>query len=148
MGFRKYLTHHVPETIEFALKWNNAKTKWIEYIYTTWLKHIAELSEKEKITANLLGTNGNGFDFASTIVWTNLTDEEKEFWKTCDTWILWFQKNFIIFLEKYKEYKEKGLSELEMLVHFELLMKDNVDESLWESLSEYLLKCIKTSKQL
>lgn len=147
-GYRKVLSRNIPETVAFALKWNESKTKWVDYVYNTWLKHLVTKKDKTKTTNDILGKGKKyGFVFSTTIAWDGLTDEEKEYWNSTNNWVLWFQKNFITVHGVYKMYKAKGKSEGWIQDYIERIHLLDIDESLRMDLAKYLIKCIKTCQQ-
>lgn len=87
------LRDRVPVVIDLALRWCKAKTKWIDHVYSRFINIYCLKEERYEATRIVLGISGKyrNFDFAKTIDWENLDDDEGEYWSTIQGWVDWFR---------------------------------------------------------
>lgn len=101
------LRNRCPYTVDLALKWCKAKTKWVDHVYINFVNIL--LSQKyirngvvyvkpqkevrKEVVRNILGISKTNrvFNFDSTIHWDNLTNDEINYWKNISKWVKWFQ---------------------------------------------------------
>jgi hypothetical protein len=108
-GYREMLRDRCPSIVNYALKWQKAKEKWIEHAYCYFIKIVGEERDiddklvktasdnKRAVITVLLGLKKGKpkhFDFNKTIDWDNLTDEEKIYWNRVSSWVKWFRTNY------------------------------------------------------
>lgn len=132
-GYKEMLRDRCPRTVNYALKWQKAKDKWIDHAYTYFIKLLGdEVNNKGNIVRSakdnkrhvinlLLGIkkgNRTSFDFSKSIDWDNLTDEETVYWKRVSSWVTWFKKNYVFIENTYNISKEKGKDDFDIQIEF------------------------------
>ena len=160
LGYREMLRDRCPKIVNYALKWQKAKEKWIEHTYSYFVKIVGEerdmddnalihsAKENKKIVVRqILGIvhgKTTRFDFDKSIDWDNLTDEETIFWKRVSTWVKWFSTNYAYMENAYEISKKTGKTELEAKVeiinnYLSFLMPDNnADKEVKEAKYTYI----------
>lgn len=92
------LRDRVPKLVNYALKYLKCKEKWLDHVYHNWIWIYSDNEQRNKTTKELLGLDKKGrptrFNFEGTILWDNLTVEEKEYWKSVTRWVSWFQNQY------------------------------------------------------
>ena len=85
------------QAVDLALKWCKAKTRWINHTYDNFINCLADKSERYEATRIILGISGKcrNFDFHKTIMWENLSEDDTEYWKIVEGWVIWFQNNML-----------------------------------------------------
>lgn len=167
-GYKEMLRDRCPKVVDFALKWCQAKERWLDLVYNTYIKEgWEEYSKNDKllrtrnqtklaVTRMLLGMKKGKpklFVFDTTIAWKDLTEEEDTYWRWVSGWVRWFMEKFAYIENTYKISRSVGKSEFDCKV--EIIQKflqselpDNVDdkESLdyVDRLVDYLVKCVES----
>lgn len=90
------LRDRCPLMVDFALKWCQAKQRWIEHVYTNSIQFYKSKKDKNEACRIMLGISKKrrGFDFHYTITWDNLTPEEVDYWEVIEGWVNWFSVQF------------------------------------------------------
>lgn len=168
-GYRGMLRDRCPKVINYALKWQKAKEKWIEHAYCYFVKILGdEINEKGNVHSPashvkrhviniLLGLKKGkpvDFDFDKSIDWDNLDDEEKVYWKRISSWVKWFQAQYAYMENAYKLSKQAGKSEFDIKVELingylsALLPSEDMEEEVKrakykyvDDLVDFLIKC-------
>lgn len=132
-GYKGMLRDRCPTTVNYALKWQKAKEKWIDHVYSriirfAWteydLQNNLKLSYndcKNHLTRLVLGIKKGkvvNFEFDYTIDWDNITQEETEYWKRVSSWVKWFKTTYLYIKNEYELSRKGGKSEFEAKVNF------------------------------
>lgn len=106
-GYKAMIRDRVPQTVDAALKWCNAKTKWVDHVYYHFVWFLAEKQHRDYQVRCLLGLakHCRNFNFDDTIDWYNIDKEEAEYWGKIREWVDWFEKNTLTVVETYKTKK-------------------------------------------
>ena len=154
------LRDRCPKVVDYALKWQKAKERWINHAYANFIKIYVENSERNHATRIILGIAKfyRNFEFDKSIDWENLTPEEEVYWKRVSSWVKWFMVKYAFVENAYEISHAKGRTDFEIKVQIirdylsKLLpSKDASDEEkeaklkYVDDLADYLIKCIKTS---
>lgn len=157
-GYKEMLRDRCPLVVNYALKWQKAKEKWIDHAYNQFVKFYVDNKEKKHTTKIILGIAKfyRNFDFDKSIDWENLTKEEEIYWTRISSWVGWFMKNYAYIENAYEISKKSGESEFDIKVEIisrhlsNLLPEETDEESVKEAkykyvddLAEFLLKCFK-----
>lgn len=130
LGYRKMLRDKCPKVIDYALKWQKAKEKWIEHAYNYFIKLLGEETKNSKIIRSekdnkrhvinmLLGIKKGkhrNFDFSKSIDWDNLTEEDTIYWERVTTWVNWFSTKYAYIENAYDISKKAGKSDLDIRI--------------------------------
>ena len=133
-GYKEMLRDRCPQTVDFALKWCNAKTRWVEHAYSKFIRIVGsetkqvenkiamfrtEKENKKAIARIILGIvdgKTTKFNFDSTIDWDDLTDEEANYWYDISKEVEWFTKNFAYVENTCEVSLSKGCEDIECKV--------------------------------
>ena len=155
------LRDRCPETVDLALKWCNAKTRWVDHAYKNFVKIYAAKQERYNATRITLGIAKyyRNFDFDKSINWDDLTDDEANYWYNISKKVRWFTKNFAYVKNDCEISLSKGRDDLEIKIDIiarymdeflpdaKLLVddKDEYERKMREvdSLADYVLKCVR-----
>lgn len=144
MGYKGILRDRVPTVVNFALKWCEMKNAWVEHVYNAFIKMYKEKEDRERAVKIILGLSKKGlpvnFDFAKTIDWDNMTDEEKTKWEWCEQWVQWFQQ---MFLYIHNVYKNNSEADEAFIKEIKTRYLNTLDAQTADNLAKYLLKCCK-----
>lgn len=107
------LRDRCPTVVNYALKWQKAKERWIDHAYSNFIKFYVDNDERNHATRIVLGIAKfyRNFDFDRSIDWENCTEEETIFWKRVSTWVHWFVKNYAFIENLYSVSKKCGKDE-------------------------------------
>ena len=112
LGYREMLRDRCPKVIDYALKWQKAKEKWIDHAYTYFVRLYGdELNKDDKIVRTKSGIKKGKvkeFDFKKSIDWDNLSDEDTTYWKRVTSWVNWFSTTYAYIENAYKISKQIG----------------------------------------
>lgn len=162
-GYKEMLRDRCPETVDFALKWCNAKTRWVEHAYKNFIKIYVAKDERKRATRITLGIAKyyRNFVFDKSINWDDLTDDEANYWYEISKTVKWFTTNFAYVKNTCEISLSKGCDDIECKVDIisyylserlpdaKLLMEDRnaYDKQMLEvdKFADYLLKCVKQS---
>lgn len=118
-GYKEMLRDRCPKVVNYALKWQKAKEKWIEHVYTNFISIYVDKDQRNRATRIVLGIADEGkykFDFNKTIDWDNLTPKEKSYWMRISGWVMWFCDRYAYIENAYNILKEKGKDNFEIQV--------------------------------
>ena len=159
LGYREMLRDRCPKVVNYALKWQKAKEKWIDHAYAYFIKIIGdEIDINDRVIRNaneskrvimtaLLGLKKGkpkNFDFNRTIDWDNLTDEEKTYWKRVSSWVRWFGTEYAYIENAYENSKKVGKSDLDIRIEiinnylYALMPKKGASEEEKQAKYEYV----------
>lgn len=156
-GYKEMLRDRCPATVNFALKYCNAKERWIDHAYSQFIKIYVDNEERKHTTRIILGIAKyyRNFEFDKSIDWENLTKEEEAYWKWVSAWVRWFMKRFEYIENTYKVSRSCGKDEFDCKVEIiqkhlssKLPSDDDDEETKAKKLKEvnkltnYLVKCI------
>ena len=162
-GYREMLRDRCPKVVNYALKWQKAKEKWIDHVYNYFVKIVGEERDTNNKVIRTANANKNviarillgivkgktkNFDFDKTIDWDNLEDEEKERWSRISSWVRWFRTNYAYIENTYDISKKTGKDELEIKVkiinsYLGWLMPKNTDsEEMKQAKYDYVDKFV------
>lgn len=169
LGYREMLRDRCPKVVDYALKWQKAKDKWVEHTYCHFIKIIGNKYDtqnkliqkapavKKEIAYAILGIvkgKPKNFIFDKSIDWDNLTDEECKYWKRISSWVTWFGKEYSYIQNEYEISKQAGKDDMTIRVNIinnylsALMPTDNASEEEKQAkykyidrFVEYLIKC-------
>lgn len=117
-GYKGMLRDRCPKVVNYALKWQKAKERWIDHAYANFIKIYCDNEEKKHATRIVLGIAKfyRNFEFDKSIDWDNLTPEEVTYWKRVSSWVRWFMKNYMYIEDTYITSHERGENDFEIKV--------------------------------
>ena len=117
-GYKGMLRDRCPTVVNYALKWQKAKERWVDHAYVNFVRFYVDNNEKNHATRIILGIAKffRNFDFDKSIDWDNLTNEETIYWKRVSSWVRWFTKNYAYIENLYSISKQAGKDEMEIKV--------------------------------
>ena len=117
-GYKGMLRDRCPKVVDYALKWQKAKERWIDHAYANFIKFYVANSERNHATRIVLGIAKyyKNCDFDKSIEWNNLTREETEYWKRVSSWVRWFTKQYGYVENLYEISKKAGKDEMAIKV--------------------------------
>lgn len=157
-GYKEMLRNRCPTVVDYALKWQKAKERWIDHAYTNFIKIYADKNEKKHAARIILGIAKfyRNFEFDKSIDWDNLTPEEEVYWKRVSSWVRWFTKEYAYIENAYEISHKTGKDDYTIKVgiirdYLSALLPtddDTEEEKLAKyeyvnDLSDFLLKCFK-----
>lgn len=150
------LRDRCPETVNYALKWQKAKERWIDHAYNNFIKIYVDSNERKHTTRIILGIAKfyREFEFDKSIDWDNITKEEQEYWTRVSSWVNWFRTNYAYIKNAYVISRESGKSEFDTKINIinrylrTLLPEDSDEEDIKQekykyvdNLVDFLVKC-------
>lgn len=149
-GYKGMLRDRCPEVVNYALKWQKAKERWIDHAYINFIKFYVDNKEKYHTTRIILGIAKfyRNFNFDKSIDWENLTQEEDIYWKRVSSWVRWFMKNYAYIENMYNISKQTGKDEMSIKIEIirsylsELLPDKNATEEEAQAKYEYIDKLV------
>lgn len=161
-GYKEMLRDRCPKVVDFALKWCQAKERWIDHAYDNFIKIYVNNNERKHAARITLGIAKyyRDFIFDKSINWEDLTHEEEDYWKIVSGWVRWFTKNYAYIENTYNISRSIGKSEFDCKV--EIIQKflsselpsETDDEETKEKkyahvnkLTDYLVRCIENIKK-
>lgn len=157
-GYKGMLRDRCPKVVNYALKWQKAKERWINHTYDNFIKFYIDKNERKYTTRIILGIakHYRNFDFDKSIDWDNLTDEETQYWKRVSSWVKWFTENYTYMQNTYNTSRHTGEDEFSIKVELidnylsSLLPKQTEHESIKQAkyayvdkLVDFLVECFK-----
>lgn len=117
-GYKGMLRDRCPTVVDYALKWQKAKEKWIDHAYINFIKFYVDKKERNHATRIVLGIAKfyRNFNFDKSIDWENLTNEEEIYWKRVSSWVRWFTKNYAYMENMYNISKKVGKDDMSIKV--------------------------------
>lgn len=155
-GYKGMLRDRCPKVVDYALKWQKAKERWIDHAYVNFIKFYVDKNERNHATRIILGIAKfyRNFDFDKSIDWDNLSKEEEKYWKRISSWVNWFMQTYAYIENAYKISRDNGKAEFDIKVELitgylsELLptndMTDEEKEAKYryvDRLVDFLIKC-------
>ena len=125
------LRDRCPTVVNYALKWQKAKEKWIDHAYCYFVKMLGDEIDvhnnvvktanenKRAVISMLLGMKKGKikyFDFNNTIDWDNLSDEDKVYWERVGSWVKWFCTKYAYVENAYLISKRIGKDEMSIKI--------------------------------
>ena len=109
-GYKGMLRDRCPKVVDYALKWQKAKERWINHAYTNFIKFYCDKKERNRATRIILGIAKyyRNFEFDKSIDWDNLTPEDKTYWERISSWVNWFMKKYAYIENAYKISRDAG----------------------------------------
>lgn len=173
LGYREMLRDRCPKVVDYALKWQKAKDKWVEHTYSHFVRFVgnsysvenkllqkAPMNKKEIVRALLGIIKGKpkNFIFDKSIDWDDLTDEDTKYWKRVSSWVTWFMTNYAYIENAYNTSKKVGKSDedikIEIINNYLAFLMPNASASEEEKqakylyvdkLVDYLIRCINSN---
>ena len=104
LGFKGMIRDRCPRTVSLALKFFRCKNDWINHVYDHNVKFLRNKDQRNFQCRVLLGLarSCGRFTFEKTIDWDNITTEEAEYWYNINSWVVWFEKNWLVREQLYK----------------------------------------------
>jgi hypothetical protein len=144
------LRDRCPEVVNYALKWQKAKERWIDHAYANFIKFYVKKEDRYNATRIVLGIAKfyRNFDFEKSIEWDNLTKEEHEYWKRVSSWVRWFMQNYAYIENMYSISKQAGKSDMKIKVDIiccylsDLLPDENATNEEKQAKYEYVDKLV------
>lgn len=117
-GYKGMLRDRCPLVVNYALKWQKAKERWINHTYDKFIKIWTKKDDRNRTTRIILGISKfyRNFDFHKSIDWENLTQEDKAYWERVESWVQWFSKNYMYIENTYKNSRENGKNDFDTKV--------------------------------
>ena len=159
-GYKEMLRDRCPTVVDYALKWQKAKERWIDHAYARFIKIYCANDERKHVTRIILGIAKfyRNFEFDKSIDWDNLTKEETEYWKRVSSWVKWFMKNYAYMENAYQISREAGKNEMDIKIQIinsylsTLLPSEDMTEEekqakykYVDDLIDFLIKCFEGS---
>jgi hypothetical protein len=150
------LRDRCPKVVDYALKWQKAKERWIDHAYVNFIKLYVDSNERKHATRIILGIAKfyRNFEFDKSIDWDNLTPEDKEYWKRISSWVKWFSMKYAYMENAYKISRNNGKDEISIKIELingylsSLLPTEDMSEEVKQAkyqyvdnLVDFLIKC-------
>lgn len=167
-GYKGMLRDRVPKVVNYALKWQKAKERWINHTYSNFINVYVDKEERKKATRLVLCLKythvkqgkrkyikeEQNFDFDKSIDWDNLTPEEEVYWKRISSWVRWFRKKYAYIENTYQISRDSNKDEMSIKIDIingyltALLPSQDMDEETKQAkykyvdnLVDFLIKC-------
>ena len=149
-GYRWMLRNKCPKVVNYALKWQKAKERWIEHAYRNFIRIYSDNNERYHTTRIILGIAKyyRNFDFDKSIDWDNITSEDTEYWKNVSSWVTWFMKQYAYMENMYSISLNAGKDEFDIKVELinsylsDLLPSPDMTEEEKQAKYEYVDKLV------
>lgn len=117
-GYKTMLRNRCPKVVNYALKWQKAKERWIDHAYTNFIKIYCDTEERKHSTRIILGIAKyyRNFEFDKSIDWENLLPEEKAYWERVSSWVKWFSTEYAYMENAYEISRKTGKNEFDIKV--------------------------------
>lgn len=114
-GYKGMLRDRCPTVVNYALKWQKAKERWIDHAYERFIKIYVKKQERYNTTRIVLGIAKfyRNFIFDKSIDWDNLTQEETKYWKRVSSWVEWFTTRYAYIENAYIISRKTGKNEFD-----------------------------------
>ena len=143
-GYKAMIRDRCPRTVDLALKWCYAKTKWVEYVYSTFVWFLKDKKDRDAQVRALLGYHTGGFVFDKTIEWDSLTKEESEYWTNVSAWVNFFTKETLAIADMYETLLLKRGEDPDYIKQYICKAKfGNLSQEWQDKLYKYLIDHIK-----
>ena len=125
-------------------------------MYNNWIWIYSSNEERYNAAKSILGIEGKkmNFNFKDTILWDNMSEEEKDYWTKVCGWVSWFQQKYAYIKNTYDILNSTGkdISTIKLRIIHDYLMlmcpttqdSDEVKEEKNKdinSLVDYLIDC-------
>ncbi len=112
------LRDRCPQVVNYALKWQKAKERWINHTYDKFIKIWTKKDDRNRTTRIILGISKfyHNFDFHKSIDWENLSQEDNAYWERIESWVEWFSKNYMYIYNTYKISRDNGKNDFDTKV--------------------------------
>lgn len=162
-GYKGMLRDRCPKVVDYALKWQKAKERWIDHAYVNFIKFYCDNNERKHATRIILGIAKfyRNFEFDKSIDWDNLTPEEKAYWERVSSWVDWFRKKYAYMENAYQISRNAGKNDFDIKVELIngylsalLPSKDMTEEEKQakykyvDNLVDFLIKCFEGRIQI
>lgn len=159
-GYKGMLRDRLPKVVDYALKWQKAKERWIDHAYRNFINLYCDSDERYHTTRIILGIAKyyRNFEFDKSIDWDNLTPEEDAYWRRISSWVNWFRTQYAYMENMYSISLATGKDEfsikVELITNYlsSLLPTPDMTEEekqakykYVDKLADYLVKCFKES---
>ena len=117
-GYKGMLRDRCPKVVDYALKWQKAKERWIDHAYDKFIRIYCDNEERKHTAKIILGISKfyRNFEFDKSIDWENLTKEETLYWKRISSWVGWFTKKYAYMENAYEISRKNGKDEFSIKV--------------------------------
>lgn len=117
-GYKGMLRDRCPTVVNYALKWQKAKERWVDHAYINFIKFYCDNNERKHVTRIILGIAKfyRNFEFNKSIDWDNLTPEETKYWKRVSSWVDWFMREYAYMENAYQISVKAGKDELDIKI--------------------------------
>ena len=112
-GYKGMLRDRCPTVVNYALKWQKAKERWINHTYRSFIRIFVSKQERSRVTHLIIRNIDN---FKESIDWDNLLPEEDTYWKRVLSWIDWFKDNYSEIKTEYVSSLDDGVDEFTIKV--------------------------------
>jgi hypothetical protein len=159
-GYKEMLRDRLPQVVDYALKWQKAKERWIDHAYRNFIRLYCDNNERYHTTRIILGIAKyyRNFEFDKSIDWDNLMPEETAYWRRVSSWVRWFRTQYAYMENMYDISLKSGKSEFDIKVELinrylsSLLPTPDMTEeekqakyTYVDKLVDYLIKCFRKS---
>ena len=142
-GYKGMLRNRLPTLVNYALKWQKAKERWIDHVYKNFISIYTDKEERKQVTYLICKEE----DFVKTIDWDNLIAKQYDpknidrnndslYWKRESTWdtifVLtnWFVNNYESIKDTYESSRSAEIYEFNIKVtlinsHLRLFLPSN-----------------------
>lgn len=161
-GYKGMLRDRCPTVVDYALKWQQAKERWINHAYSKFINIYVDKEERKKATRLVLCLKYTRvkqgkhtyvkeeqcFEFDKSIDWDNLTPDEVKYWKRVSSWVKWFTKKYAYIENAYVISKKCGKDEFNIKVEIiqnylsALLPSEKANEEEKQAKYEYVDKLV------
>ena len=149
-GYKGMLRDRCPTVVNYALKWQQAKERWIKHAYANFIKFYVAKKERYNATRIVLGISKyyKNFNFDKSIDWNNLTPDEVKYWERVSSWVKWFTKKYAYIENAYVISKKCGKDEFNIKVEIiqnylsALLPSEKANEEERQAKYEYVDKLV------
>ena len=111
-GYREMLRDRLPKLVSYALKFCKCKERWLDHVYRNRIWIYKEKMDRDRETRKLLGLDKRGkptnFKFDDTILWDNLSNEERKFWELVSEMVSWFCNHYAYIENDYDVMVSSG----------------------------------------
>lgn len=149
-SYKEMLRDRCPKVVNYALKWQRAKERWIDHAYCRFIKIYVDSQERKHTTKIILGIAKfyRNFEFDKSIDWENLTKDEEIYWKRISSWVRWFTEKYAYIENAYEISKKTGKNDFDIRVEIinsylsALLPDESIDEEHKKAQYEYIDKFV------
>lgn len=153
-GYKGMIRDRVPQVINIALKWCQAKEKWVNRVYSLSAGLYTTTDEKNSAVRKQLGIHEGkqNFNFAESIDLELVTREnfnritgEDKYWVWVNGWVNWFAQKYQYLENAYKCHMIREEEETWKSA-FMATYSEQLGEEEAQNLLSYLIKCFNEYK--